>query len=512
MEWSAKNEFWKTLVKTIIALSFISIVSFLLFKNGVKGGNRYFLITINADIAGMLVAYVLLLALYADMKISGRTVRYLICLVLVTYVALFSDAVAWIVQGNPDFIVLNHLSRIGYFAADIFESYFFWKYTLTYFKVKNKWVNYIDKTATAGLVLFVALILLNIKFGFYYRIDESTGIYTRGAGYWQSFIFSIVLLVVSLGVVIGERKQLRGLQIVAFFLYVTGPLIVLVISILHLGFTLNPVTTILSILTMYCVLNVSQGEDSVVADKELSIAADIQESNLPKTFPYLPERKEFDIYAIMKPAKKIGGDFYDFFMVDDNHLAMVIADVSGKGIPAALFMMNSRTLIKNRLQAGGDLAQIMEDVNNQLCEGNGADLFITVWVCVIDLATGKGQCVNAGHEYPAVKRNSGSYELIIKKHSMALAMFEDTKFTVEEIEFNPGDSIFVYTDGVTESVNSKVQLYGKERLIQTLNKNPDCTPRETIDNVLQSLENYAKDVEQFDDTTMLCMTYYGKRN
>lgn len=510
MEWSAKNIFWNTGVRTVLFLCLAFVVPFFELKHGIDEANPYFVISVSVDIAGMLVAYVLMVGLYTDSKISGRNTFYLLGLVITTYVSLFSDAIGWIVQDKPNYILINHISSLVYYVADLLQAFFFWRYTLTYLKVKNRKIILADKWGQICFLISLVLIILNLKFGFYYTIS-SEGDYARSSYNWLSIVYSLIMLIMSLGVVVIERKQLRGFQIVAFFLYASGPLIAAWISTFTFGLSLNPAVSIISILLMYCVLNVLEGDAKAVADNEISIASSIQENVLPKTFPYLPDRKEFDIYAIMKPAKEVGGDFYDFFMVDEKRMALVIADVSGKGIPAALFMMTSRTLIKNRLQAGDDLSHIMEDVNNQLCEGNVADLFITVWVCIIDLTTGHCKSVNAGHEYPVLRRAGGKYELIIKKHSLAVAMFEGTKFGVDEFDMHPGDSIFVYTDGVTEAMNRKNQLFSKERLVDVLNRNPESKPKEAIEGVLGAISDFVKDVEQFDDTTMLCMTYYGPR-
>jgi serine phosphatase RsbU (regulator of sigma subunit) len=196
-------------------------------------------------------------------------------------------------------------------------------------------------------------------------------------------------------------------------------------------------------------------------------------------------------------------------MVDDNHLALVIADVSGKGIPAALFMMTSRTLIKSRLQAGGKLSDILFTINNQLCEGNVADLFVTVWIGIIDLTTGHCVTANAGHEHPIIKRAGGKYEHVIYKHDFAVAMFENLTFKEEEMTLNHGDTIFVYTDGVTEAMNIGDELYGKDRLLEILNSDSECSPKEAIDKVIEDIKSFVGDAEQFDDTTMLCMKYNG---
>lgn len=243
---------------------------------------------------------------------------------------------------------------------------------------------------------------------------------------------------------------------------------------------------------------------------ELNVATQIQADMLPSIFPAFPERREFDIYATMTPAKEVGGDFYDFFLVDDDHLAMVMADVSGKGVPAALFMVIAKTLIKNRTQMGGSPAEILGFVNEQLCEGNEAELFVTVWLAVLELSTGKGMAANAGHEHPVLRRSDGSYELVKYRHSPAVASIEGIRFREHEFELYPGDSLYVYTDGVPEATDSNDELFGTERMLDALNRKPCASAEELLLGVKEEIDIFVGDAPQFDDITMLCLNYYGK--
>ncbi len=243
---------------------------------------------------------------------------------------------------------------------------------------------------------------------------------------------------------------------------------------------------------------------------ELNVATQIQADMLPRVFPAFPNREEFDLYATMNPAKEVGGDFYDFFMVDDDHIALVMADVSGKGVPAALFMVIAKTLIKTRTQQGGLPGDILSEVNDTLCEGNDAELFVTVWLAIIEISTGKGWAANAGHEHPAIKRKGGDFELSIYKHSPAVATMEGIPFKQHEFELNPGDSLFVYTDGVAEATNSNNELYGNDRMINALNANKDVDLKEALANIRKDIDAFVGDAPQFDDITMLMFNYYGK--
>ncbi len=244
---------------------------------------------------------------------------------------------------------------------------------------------------------------------------------------------------------------------------------------------------------------------------ELKMATEIQASQLPRLFPPFPTRTEFDIFASMDPAKEVGGDFYDFFLVDDDHIALVMADVSGKGVPAALFMMVSRVLIKSRLQSGETPSEALKNVNNQLCEGNNAGFFVTVWLAVLEISTGKGIAANAGHEHPALRRANGPYELVTYRHSVAVAAMEGVPFKQHEFLLHPGDSVFVYTDGVAEATNEKKELFGTDRMLAALNKDPDAIPQQVLKNVQEDIDAFVAGAEQFDDITMLCLKYNGPR-
>lgn len=250
---------------------------------------------------------------------------------------------------------------------------------------------------------------------------------------------------------------------------------------------------------------------SVTAEKErigaeLDVAKSIQAGMLPSIFPAFPERPELDIYATMTPAKEVGGDFYDFFLIDDDHLAMVMADVSGKGVPAALFMVIAKTLLKNVAQAGLSPKSVLEKVNKQLCTGNDMEMFVTVWLGILEISTGKMTCANAGHEYPVLKRENGDYELLKDKHGFVLAGLEHSRYTEYEMQLHPCDCIFLYTDGVPEATNANNELYGTDRMLAALRhcESGDC--KQLLAAVKLDIDAFVGQAPQFDDITMLCLT------
>ena len=242
---------------------------------------------------------------------------------------------------------------------------------------------------------------------------------------------------------------------------------------------------------------------------ELSLATSIQAHMLPSIFPAFPERSEFEVFASMDPAKEVGGDFYDFFLIDDDHLCVVIADVSGKGIPAALFMMASKILLKNHAQIGKSPAQVLNDTNKAVCSNNRDNMFVTVWLGILEISTGKFVAANAGHDYPTLKDPDGNFELVKDKHGLFIGMMEEASYTEYEWQLKPGSKVFVYTDGVPEATNAQGERLGLDPMLEALNTDPEAKPEQILKNVRAGVDAFVKDAEQFDDITMLCLEYLG---
>ncbi len=242
---------------------------------------------------------------------------------------------------------------------------------------------------------------------------------------------------------------------------------------------------------------------------ELALATRIQADMLPNIFPAFPERPDFDIYAVMDPAKEVGGDFYDFFLIDEDHLGIVMADVSGKGVPAALFMMVSKILVQNYTMMGYSPARVLQTVNDQFCANNREEMFVTVWLGVLDTRTGRITAANAGHEYPVLKPAGGQFELVKDKHGLVVGGMEGVRYKEYEMQLAPGAKLFLYTDGVPEATDAKKELFGTERMLLALNEDPDAPPEEVLKQVRRAVDGFVKDAEQFDDLTMLCLEYRG---
>ena len=243
---------------------------------------------------------------------------------------------------------------------------------------------------------------------------------------------------------------------------------------------------------------------------ELSLATQIQAAMLPHIVPAFPDRKDFDVIGSMDPAKEVGGDFYDYFLVDDDHLCLVIADVSGKGVPAALFMMASKIILQSVAMLGGSPAEILTKTNEAICSNNEAQMFVTVWVGILELSTGKLTCSSAGHEYPVIKRADGHFELYKDKHGFVIGGMDGLRYQEYVLQIHPGDKVFVYTDGVPEATNADKELFGTERLVNALNEQPQSAPFDILKNVRRAVDDFVQEAEQFDDLTMLCLEYKGR--
>ena len=245
-------------------------------------------------------------------------------------------------------------------------------------------------------------------------------------------------------------------------------------------------------------------------DTEMATANKIQDSMLPRIFPAFPERKEFDLYADMKPAKEVGGDLYDYYFLDDDNLAMVIGDVSGKGITAALFMVMTKHIIQSQIMLhDGDVDAAIQGVNSLLMAENAAGMFVTVWLGVLNIPTGHLTYVNAGHEYPIIYRNGDQYRIFKDLHGIPLACTDVIKTKINEIDLNPGDVLYLYTDGITEATNKDHEMFGEDRVLDVLNRNIDADVRDLDHAVRASIGEFVGDAEQFDDITTLCIRLKG---
>lgn len=489
------------------ALAIVITIYFLAHKDITRMESVHVMST-GMDLAGMMIGIVLLICNYIDMQRGTGDNRYFRYLIQATFFGLITDAGAWLMNGAPDYRYLNILENTIFYIVTPLGLYFFWRYELQLIRSHDRFVSVADILIKTGTATVVFLCIVNIFTGIFFRIDEN-GYYARGPYYVVFMAFIYVVGVASFALIIRQRKSLSMRQIIVLMIYIFTPLPSIIMSTFMYGVSSNFVMSMIDMLIMYVILNIEQGRQKLEMENDLATASSIQQGVLPSTFPLFPERKEFDIHASMDPAKEVGGDFYDVFLTDQDHLALVVGDVAGKGIPAALFMLLARTLIKNRAQMGGTPAEIIRDVNVQLFEENKAKMFVTIWMAIVELSTGHVVEVNAGHECPAVKRNGGCFELIKSKHDFVVGGRKKTQFHDVQHDLAPGEAIFMYSDGVPEATDSDNRMYGTDRMIAALNDNSENTPEVLLKHIRESLDAFVGEADQFDDLTMMAFVYKG---
>ena len=469
-------------------------------------------INISADLCTMALGYVLFIISVIDRSHNEKNLNNYLLLLFTCFSSAFLDEICWIVDGDTSQIFLNAVANTLYFMGAPVMAFLFWRYVVSYLDVENPLIKKINIGLSCGLLVAVIIRLCNIMYGYYFYIKPD-GHYQRGDYFLLSNLYAYATMILTLILVYAAKKRFKKYQIVILYMYAFFPLAIGILSVFTFGLSLSSPVIMLVLLLMYCILTVIQSRERSISDNELQMANAIQEGMLPHVFPPYPERAEFDLYASMNPAKVVGGDFYDFYMPDADHLVVTIADVSGKGIPAALMMMVTKTLLKNRgLSDFDDCSKILTSVNNQLCENNELDMFITVWVAVLTLSTGELRYANAGHEYPAIKRKDGKFELIKERHSPPIGCMENINYKEKSIMLNPGDIIYVYTDGVTEANNRNHELFGEKRMLEALDLPCDGDMILLNKNIRDSINAFIDGSQQFDDITMLNLKYNGPCN
>ena len=379
------------------------------------------------------------------------------------------------------------------------------------------------KKSTKTLVLFlyallifhVGVLIFNLFKGNIYYFDESN-VYHRGGAYFLSNIGPLAMIILDIVLLVRHGKKMPDRARKSLWIYTVAPLVAALIQTFSYGIQYIILASISAAVYLYNAIMQEQTEayekqqvEASRLDTELSMATRIQADMLPNIFPAFPEREDFDVYATMTPAKEVGGDFYDFFLIDPDHLGIVMADVSGKGVPAALFMMISKILIQNFALTGRSPKEVLESVNDQICLNNKEEMFVTVWVGKLNLKTGHLVAANAGHEYPAIKGPTGSFELVHDKHGLVVGAMSGMKYTEYELDMKPGSKLFLYTDGVPEATNAQEELFGTDRMVEALRAAENGTPQDILDSVHQHVDGFVKDAPQFDDLTMLLLQYNG---
>lgn len=484
----------------------VSAVVFLVIR-GFGGMEPTWIFSVGADIFCMAVCTMLCFSAAPNSKAYNADTHVFVTMLTTNSFALFIDEISWLVQGNPALRVINLIDNVIFYMLGSILIYLFWEYIRRALKLNDKPMKAADIFVTVMLYPSLLLCLVNFFYPLFFEVDAN-GVYRRAAQWDVSQVYlSISLTVVIIAIAFAKASAKDRLVAVSF---VAIPLVNQIVTSGIFGLSTQYAAMTVSIVLIYGLLFAEREKTLYSTETELSVATKIQANMLPNTFPFMPERTEFDLYASMNPAKEVGGDFYDFFMIDDSRLALVIADVSGKGIPAALFMMASKILIKNTVMTGKSPGEVLRAVNNQICENNQQDMFVTVWLGILDLNDGRLVTANAGHEYPVMKTPGGDFELVKDKHSFVVGGMKGMKYKETELRLEPGSKFFVYTDGIPEANNQSGEQYGNDRFLSALNKNTDAEPQMLIQAVGDDVDRFIQEQPQFDDMTMLCIHYKGK--
>ena len=511
MDRISKKEKTGIITASIVYVICIALIIWGMVTTRLESTPSMYVINMSIDLFAMLAGFVLFNCCIIDVRRSGADMKYIMLLINVCFLHVFADASTWIVEGRPGLEAFNLLDNTLFYICESATVCLLWMYITSIIKDKSTATEKVSKAVQFGLIVSVAVRVINMAGGFYFSIGPGN-IYQRGPLFPLSKLYVVLVMIAIAYLIIRERSQLASYQLIAYGIFMAVPVLAALFTVMVYGISITAAITMILLLLLYCVHNVDQGREKAAAERDLSVAAAIQENILPRTFPYLPERKEFDIYATMTPAKEVGGDFYDFFMTDDDHLAFVIADVSGKGMPAALFMMVARTILKNQAMGTShfrDPGWILKIVNNQLCEGNTMEYFVTAWLGILELSTGHLAFASAGHEYPAMSLHGEDFEIFKDRNSPPLGTIENLSFRTNETDLVPGDVLFIYTDGVTESTRADKELYGVERMLDALNRSDRSSLTGLDRDLRKSIDDFVGDAPQFDDITMLGLRFNG---
>ena len=462
---------------------------------------------IGTDVISIAVCAVVYFGCMMDSNGPSENTALFNTLVLVNAFALFFDALSWIVQGLAPYAFWNRLVNAVLYANGSVVIYLFWRYVTSTLGVDSRRLQVVRKVLNALLLPDVLIKLANVFLPIYFVVDEA-GVYRRGTFFGFSYLYLGVVMLTCIAELVGSKAPFRQKIVAASF--ITIPILNQLLIGRAFGLSTQYSATLLSIVLIYGVLFADRGKSLAATERELNTAAGIQAASLPGVFPAFPGRTDFDVCASMDPAREVGGDFYDYYLLDDDHLCLLIADVSGKGIPAALFMMSAKIMLQTYAQAERSPAAILRKTNDRICANNKEDMFVTVWLGILDLRTGLLTAANAGHEYPVIHRKGRPFELLKDEHGFVIGGLEDMDYTEYEIRLEAGDELFLYTDGVPEANNPARALYGTENMLNALNRSKAKNLRGLLDAVRQDVDHFVGDAEQFDDLTMMCLRYSGK--
>ena len=467
-----------------------------------------------AELAAMFSGIMITLSILPSYKRqSGHTKVFVTLIALLTFMMAFDIGEA-LVDGIPELIWLNKLFPTLVWATEAGVWFFFFIYSTHVLKNEGKTVGILYFIGFITLVVFVLISFISYAAGdpLYFRVDPVTALYSRKGveDYYLWYVSrfpSVIFSTLTIICLFLSKEKIRTKIVISCFMGL--PLVAMASGGYKTGVAIQYITMMMSVILIFAFVFSRNERDLFSTSKELSLATNIQKHMLPSIFPAFPDRKDFDVYASMTPAKEVGGDFYDFFLIDEDHLGLVMADVSDKGVPAALFMMASKIMVQNTAMMGKSPGEVLTAVNNQICINNQDEMFVTIWLGILDVKTGVLKACNAGHEKPLITNKKGKFELYKDTNNFVVGWYKGIKYKEYEIKLEKGSKIFLYTDGVPEA-NSGSSQFTREGMVKTINKYYKNSPEEIVKNMKQDIDLFVGNHDQFDDITMLCAEYKGQ--
>lgn len=495
----------------IIPVSFILMCLFLIGAVVVVEVLDYFNVnygfSIGAEIVSMMIAIVIVAPILPAYKRQGIHVyKFVILLTMGSFLCFLNIVQMCLDEANMPELML--VQSVIVCAVDVTFTFFYWLYMSHTLKSSKKVTAVLDIIATALWAIFFILSFVNFFYPLYFYINDlGRYAYADLNTWWISYIYLVLVFLFAVVSLFISKEKIRNKIVVVVFLGV--PIFGIVAAWGEDGLSVIYPGMMISLVLVYSLLSYDNEKHLYAKSKELNLATNIQMDALPNKWPAFPDHIDFDIYALMHPAKEVGGDFYDFFLIDNDHLGVVIADVSDKGVPSALFMMQSKIIIQNYAMMGLSPKDVLTRANKQLCANHQQKLFVTVWFAILDLKTGLLTAANGGHEYPIIKKPDGKFEIYKDKHDLVVGMVDGVLYHEYQLQLEKGTKIYVYTDGVPEC-NGNDGQYKLDRAVEALRKYEDKVPEEICKSMLDELKAYMGDKDQFDDITMVCVEYKGR--
>ena len=453
------------------------------------------------------VCLVIFVFLLMNNQLPKEKKKTLLLFVLFTALLLITDRYAYIFRGqttNIAFILAPLFKYLTFFnilnVVYGFDEYIKYMYKENHPNTKQpKIFTYIKLIIIIGHIFLIISQFTNLYYSF-----DSNNVYHREKFYFLCYLFPLIATLLQYIIIAPEIKRAKKHIFIPLVLYFTLPIFASIIQLFVPGLSLSNIIIggVVILLYSFTIYDSNKMfEEKKKNEADLKLANEIQQNEIPNSFP---DRKDFELYAIMQPAKEVGGDFYDFFLIDDDHLGLVIADVSGKGVPAALNMFKAKVLLKGISSYANNPAHALKLLNDSFIDNNKLDMFVTIWFGIIELSTGKLEFSNAGHEDAIICNKKNFFEVFKTKHGLPIGAFKNSKYDNYKISLNKGDKLFLYTDGVLDAVNNQNRQYGIFNLLKLLNMNKNKNAKEIIKTVKSDLDTFSKNSSQFDDITMLC--------